>query len=274
MTLHPAPIMHRDPRLQRIVDAQPHPLLFATISGAHLYGFPSPDSDVDLRGVHVLPLSIITGLEVRDETVSDERVAEGLEMDIVSHDVRKFMRLMLKKNGYVLEQLFSPLVVRTTSEHAELMEIAPGVVTRHHAHHYFGFADNQWRMFDRERPRRVKPLLYTYRVLLTGIHLMRTGRVEANLAVLNEDFRIPLVAGLIQQKLTGPEQGEVADTGVREHLQEMERLKSMLQAAMESSRLPDVPGDETRAALNDLLVRIRTRGLTGRDPRAREEKMG
>ncbi len=39
-----------DPRLHRIVAAQPYPLLFATISGAHLYGFPSPDSDYDLRG--------------------------------------------------------------------------------------------------------------------------------------------------------------------------------------------------------------------------------
>ena len=45
-----------DPRLHRIVAAQPYPLLFATISGAHLYGFPSPDSDFDLRGAHVLPL--------------------------------------------------------------------------------------------------------------------------------------------------------------------------------------------------------------------------
>ena len=34
---------------------QPYPLLFATISGAHLYGFPSPDSDYDIRGVHALP---------------------------------------------------------------------------------------------------------------------------------------------------------------------------------------------------------------------------
>jgi predicted nucleotidyltransferase len=32
--------------------AHPYPLLFATISGAHLYGFPSADSDFDLRGVH------------------------------------------------------------------------------------------------------------------------------------------------------------------------------------------------------------------------------
>ena len=46
-----------DPRLHRIVAAQPYPLLFATISGAHLYGFPSPDSDFDLRGAHVLPLT-------------------------------------------------------------------------------------------------------------------------------------------------------------------------------------------------------------------------
>ena len=38
-----------------------------------------------------------------------------LEMDIVSHDVRKFFGLLLKKNGYVLEQLFSPLIVHTTA---------------------------------------------------------------------------------------------------------------------------------------------------------------
>src|SRR5216117_3340957 len=67
-----------DPRLQRIVAAQPYPLLFATISGAHLYGFPSPDSDFDLRGAHVLPLEKVVGLHVRDETVEDSRVIEGL----------------------------------------------------------------------------------------------------------------------------------------------------------------------------------------------------
>ena len=44
-------------------------------------------------------------------------------MDIVSHDVRKFFGLLLKKNGYVLEQLFSPLIVHTTPEHTELKEI-------------------------------------------------------------------------------------------------------------------------------------------------------
>src|SRR5512138_2549986 len=96
-----------DPRVHRHVEDHPYPLLFATISGAHLYGFPSPDSDYDLRGVHLLPLEKVLGLEVRQETIEDSRVIEGLEMDIVTHDIKKFFRLLLSKNGYVLEQLFS-----------------------------------------------------------------------------------------------------------------------------------------------------------------------
>src|SRR5688500_1619698 len=147
--------MEIDPRLLRIVAAQPYPLLFATISGAHLYGFPSPASDYDLRGVPLLPLPNVLGLEIRDETVEHSPVIEGLEMDIVSHDVKRFFGLLLKKNGYVLEQLFSPLIVHTTPEHAELKEITvsgpdhTGVVTRHHSHHYFGFAETQWKLFEK-----------------------------------------------------------------------------------------------------------------------------
>ena len=111
---------------------------------------------------------------------------------------------MLKKNGYVLEQLYSPLVVHTTPEHEELKAIGRGCVTRHHAHHYLGFAETQWKLFEKETPRRVKPLLYVYRVLLTGIHLMRTGEVEANLLRLNETFRLPYVDDLIAPQAGRP----------------------------------------------------------------------
>jgi predicted nucleotidyltransferase len=246
-----------DPRLHRIVTAQPYPLLFATISGAHLYGFPSPDSDFDLRGAHVLPVEQVVGLDVRHETVEDSRVIEGLEMDIVSHDARKFFGLLLKKNGYVLEQLFSPLIVHTTPEHHELKRIARGCITKHHSHHYFGFAETQWNLFDKERPRHVKPLLYVYRVLLTGIHLMRTGKVEANLVKLNEEFRLPYIPDLVARKLSGPEKSILDDADMAFHEREYQRLRGELQAAHEASQLPELPSDETRAALNDLLMRVR-----------------
>jgi hypothetical protein len=251
-----------DPRLQRIVASQPYPLVFATISGAHLYGFASPDSDFDLRGAHVLPLEKVVGLDVRDETVEDSRVIEGLEMDIVSHDVRKFFGLLLKKNGYVLEQLFSPLVVHTTPEHAELKAIARGCITKHHSHHYFGFAETQWKLFLKTSPRRAKPLLYVYRVLLTGIHLMRTGDVEANLVTLNEEFQLPYIADLMARKLAGPEKSQLEDADIAFHESEYQRLRGELQAAHEASRLPGLPSEETRERLNDLLVRLRTAGFS------------
>lgn len=249
--------MTLDPRLYTITAAQPYPLLFATISGAHLYGFPSPDSDFDLRGAHVLPLPSVLGLEVRDETLEDSRVIEGLEMDIVSHDVRKFFTLLLRKNGYVLEQLYSPLIVQATPEHEELKEIARGCVTRHHAHHYFGFVETQWKLFNKESPPRVKPLLYVYRVLLTGIWMMRTGEVEANLVTLNESFRLPYIPDLIARKLGGPEQSTLDDADMAFHQQEFERLRAELEAAQEASTLREVPSESTRHALNDLLIRVR-----------------
>jgi hypothetical protein len=252
-----------DPRLHRIVAAQPYSLLFATISGAHLYGFPSPDSDFDLRGAHVLPIEKVVGLEVSDETVQDSRIIEGMEMDIVSHDVKKFFGLLLKKNGYVLEQLFSPLIVQTTPEHAELKAITrngasgTGVITKHHSHHYFSFAETQWKLFLKESPRRVKPLLYVYRVLLTGIHLMRTGEIEANLVTLNEEFRLRYIADLVARKLSGPEKSKLEDADIAFHESEYQRLRVELQGAHDASTLPELPSDATRAALNDLLVHVR-----------------
>jgi hypothetical protein len=246
-----------DSRLHRIVAAQPFPLLFATISGAHLYGFPSPDSDFDLRGLHVLPLEKVIGLEVRDETVEDSRVIEGLEMDIVSHDVRKFFSLLLKKNGYVLEQLYSPLIVHTTPEHAELKTVARGCITRHHSHHYFGFAATQWKLFLKGSVRRAKPLLYVYRVLLTGIHLMRTGEVEANLLSLNEEFRLPYITDLVSRKLAGAEKSVLNDADIAFHESEYQRLREELQAAHDACKLSELPSETTRAALNDLLVGAR-----------------
>ena len=103
----------------------------------------------------------------------------------------------------------------------------------------------------------MKPLLYVYRVLLTGIHLMRTGEVEANLLKLNEEFRLPYIADLVARKLAGPEKSklEAADTAF--HEKEYQRLRGELQAAHDASRLPELPSDATRAALNDLLIRIR-----------------
>jgi predicted nucleotidyltransferase len=247
--------MTREPLLETVVREQPYPLLFATISGAHLYGFPSPDSDYDLRGAHVLPVRDVIGLNTPRETIEVSAVRDGREIDLVTHDVKKFFGLLLKKNGYVLEQLYSPLVVHATPEHEELKQIARGCITRYHSYHYLGFAETQWNLFRKDHPPRVKPLLYVYRVLFTGIHLMRTGEVEANLVRLNDEFRHPYVADLIARKLAGPEKSVLHDADVAVHEGEYHRLVAELEQAGEASRLSETAS--ARPALNDLLVRLR-----------------
>jgi len=243
------------PLLKKQVERHPYPLIFATISGAHLYGFPSPDSDYDLRGVHLLPLAEVVGLKQGQETVEKSEVHDGLEIDLVTHDARKFFGLLLKKNGYVLEQVLSPLVVYTTPEHAELKEIAKNCITRHHAHHYLGFADTQWKLFQKENPPHVKPLLYVYRVLVTGIRLMKTGEVQANLGRLNESFKLPYIAELIERKVNGTEKGHLEQADLALHQREYEWLRAELERAYQESKLPEAPSGA--AALNDLLVRVR-----------------
>jgi predicted nucleotidyltransferase len=233
----------------------PYRMLFATVSGAHLYGFPSPDSDFDLRGAHILLTRQVLGLVPNDETVQVEAMRGDLEIDLVTHDVLKFFTMLLKRNGYVLEQLYSPLIVETNPAHAELKDIARGCVTRHHGRHYPGFAKTQWDLFAKENPPRVKPLLYVYRVLLTGIHLMRTGLVEANLVNLNKEYKLPCVPELVTRKITGTEKGTMASAEFDFHREEYQRLVAMLEAAQAESTLPDKPS--SREALNDLLVRIR-----------------
>lgn len=245
----------KDPRLRAEVEAHPYPLLFATVSGAHLYGFPSPDSDWDVRGVHLLPLPALVGMEAREETVQLSHVRDGAEVDLVTHEARKFFGLLLRDNGYALEQLYSPLIVHTTEGHRELKEIARGCVTRGCARHYLGFAHTQWTRFEKEEPRRVKPLLYVYRVLFTGIHLLLTGEVDASLPGLNEAMQLPFVDELIARKREGGEHAVLPGADVEFHRREVERLRALLRDAEEFTTLPQTA--TAGPALHDLLLRLR-----------------
>lgn len=253
-TLDPGPELDLGLDLASVVAEQPDPLLFATVSGAHLYGFPSRDSDVDLRGVHLLPVEALIGLREPTETRSRMWDREGVETDLVTHDLRKFVTLMLRRNGYVLEQLLSPLVVHTTDAHAELTALAPGVLTRHHAHHYRGFATTQWRLFGKTGE--LKPLLYTFRVLLTGIHLMRAGEVQADLPTLTGQVveapaYLPDLVEAKREAEHGPATG-FTESSLRA---DVEKLHAVLDRAQADTRLPDEP--TAYDALHDFVVRSR-----------------
>ncbi|GAA3600586.1 nucleotidyltransferase domain-containing protein [Nonomuraea rosea] len=235
--------------LAEIPGEQPYPLLFSTVSGAHLYGFPSVDSDVDVRGVHVLPVEEVAGLRHGPQTLERTWTRDGVEVDLVTHDLAKFCRLLLGRNGYVLEQVLSPLVVTSSPAHEELAALAAGCVTRHHAHHYLGFARTQWRLF--LKTQELKPLLYTFRVLATGTHLMRTGELEADLTHLYA-YGPAYLPDLVAAKRSA-EHGRAPSTMGLEA--DVERMTATLEQARDSSALPERAAAEE--ALHDLVVRVR-----------------
>jgi predicted nucleotidyltransferase len=242
-------------RLESVARSGPDPL-FATVSGAHLYGFASPNSDVDLRGAFVLGVRDFLGLARPKETHGVSRVEPDLELDWVAHDVRKFARMMVQDNGYVLEQLYSPLVVVGGSDHDELCEIGRGCVTRGLYRHYRGFAHGRRKLLGQPGAT-VKHLLYAYRVYLSGIHALETGEIEPNLVALDDRFRLAQIPELIARKREGSERMALSEGEFERHSTWLDELEARLQDAHQKSSLPDEP--PSRRALDDFVVRVRLR---------------
>lgn len=257
MTL-PSNLKPHAPLLMGLVEQVPRPV-FATISGAHLYGFESPDSDVDLRGAFVEPLESVLGVGDRERTVSLMSLESGVELDWVAHDVRKSLRLIARGSGEVMEQVLSPLVLMSSSWHEELKEITRACVTRRAHHHYAGFLHSRRRLIEGESPT-VKVLLYAYRAGLTGVHALRTGEVCAHLPALLESYPQDGVLELIERKRNGQEKGALEPGEADHHRSALDALEARLERAHDASPLPEAitPESPLHSTLNDFLIRIRT----------------
>jgi hypothetical protein len=93
-------------------------------------------------------------------------------------------------------------------------------------------------------------------VLLTGIHLMRTGELECDLPTLAPGMDLPYVPELIERKAKGENELLGPDTTLRRRLEaDVERLRTTLERARDESTLPDRPSSHD--VLNDLVIRAR-----------------
>jgi len=152
----------------------PGKVLFSSISGSHLYGFPSADSDIDLRGAFVAPLRAVLSMRPHDATLEVNADVDGVLVESVFHEIAKYFRLLVKGNGYVIEQVLSPLHVSQSPEYETLRKLAPRFMTKKTVlGHYSGFSATQLSLVRRHPHKEVKLILYAFRVLMTGIHALR-----------------------------------------------------------------------------------------------------
>lgn len=150
------------------------------LSGAHAYGFPSPDSDLDLKCVHLAPTGDLVGITPVDDPPDDVQVIDGVEVDYGSNELGPVLRGCIKGNGNYLERLLGDLALggdRALLDAAR--PIVRALLSRRVARHYGGFATSQLRAFD-EKPS-AKRALYVLRTTATGRHLLTTGELVTDL---------------------------------------------------------------------------------------------
>ena len=246
-----------DPRLTAEIGARPERILFASVAGEHLYGMAAPGTDPDVRACHVLPAADVVGLRAPQETIAFTGHRDGLDFEYVSHDLKKFALLLLKKNGNVLEHVCSPLVVRADPGHEEFRAVALACASRHLATHFQSHARMQWELAARDGAPTIRGALLALRALMAGIHLMETGTVESRLPRLARTYGLTHAPGWVERRVADGDDARLHDDEAARAASQMERLETALERARDASPLPPAATDAARDRLDALLVRLR-----------------
>lgn len=112
-------------------------ILYACESGSRAWGFPSPDSDFDVRFIYCHPpawyLALDEGRDTLNFPVDDE-------LDLAGWELRKALRLLRGSNASLFEWLQSPVVYHEVLDfRARLAPLLPAAFNlKAGLHHYLG----------------------------------------------------------------------------------------------------------------------------------------
>jgi hypothetical protein len=178
-------------------------ILMAVESGSRAWGFPSPDSDYDVRFLYVRPVEHYLRLDpVRDVI---ETPLEGL-WDINGWDLRKALLLLRKGNAVVVEWLRSPLIYREVGPTAARMRahVDRYADAAHALRHYYGLLASQYgRDLEGRESVRLKKYFYSIRAACALAWLRLYGSVPpmALQALLDADCAPPPVRAMLDPLL-------------------------------------------------------------------------
>jgi hypothetical protein len=216
-------------------------VLYACESGSRAWGFPSADSDFDVRFIFVRPREAYLRLNPPRDTI--EPPIDGV-LDLSGWDLYKACRLLRKMNPPLLEWLGSPIVYREAGPAAQVMreQAAAHFNRRACCEHYLSMARRNMQAYIAGRQRvRKKKYLYALRPLICLQWLLQRGTfpptrfqdVMAGLEI-EPDLRAA-IGGLIEAKQDERESAEVTpipdfDAFITAHLESTPKV------------LHDIPG--------------------------------
>lgn len=262
---------------------------FAAITGSDTYGFRSPDSDYDIRGVFYYDtkeyLKIFNDKTYnfnystvnKHDMVSTESVGkyfaktEYRVYDFVFTEVKNFLKHINRMNCTTLEQLFSPMVVYCIPQFEKLRKtVSSNLASKGIYESYHGMAMFNYKHYiESDRKATVKKWLYVIRAYLAGIYALENGRIEQNMVELAKNssalngVQQETVNQLVQIKLEGRENKpieEVTNYEIMEgHLLQLrDYLESYIKESYERySLLPREPTEILKEYLDYWVVDLR-----------------
>ncbi|MBI5308810.1 MAG: nucleotidyltransferase domain-containing protein [Planctomycetes bacterium] len=225
-------------------------VVYACESGSRAWGFPSSDSDYDVRFIYVRPIEWYLSIFDRHDVI--ERPIDGL-LDITGWDLKKALQLLRKSNPPLLEWLGSPIVYwEKHSTAARMRKLTPMFYSPTAClYHYLHMARGNFRDYLQGEEVWVKKYFYVLRPILAMIWIEQGfGVVPTEFKVLVDRLVIdPKLRMDIDRLIAAKRAGEELDRGQRIATignfieRELERLGGK-EVHHDRRSLPDVQLDE------------------------------
>jgi hypothetical protein len=138
-------------------------ILLACETGSRAWGFPSPDSDYDVRIIYKHDKDWYLSLTEEKDTI--EFFLDNNEIDISGWDLRKSLRLLWKSNAPLLERIQSPIVYKADNDFLiQINSIAKETYSRISTiHHYLSMAKKAFHEVVDSEEYKLKKFFYALR---------------------------------------------------------------------------------------------------------------
>jgi uncharacterized protein len=229
-------------------------LVVVAIAGSHAFGYPSKDSPIELKGIHVEPTENLVGLTAPPKAYNWVGEYESCRVDYSSEELGEALKKLLKGDGAILERILAPRQLVKGEDLRRLQKATRGVICRRFFNHYRAFSKGVMRDYEKSERRTVRHLLSAYRTALTGVHLLRTGKVVLDLMELARLYGFSQLDELVKML----QQSDAAVVSDDNHwINRLVKIHALLEAAMEESTLPVDP--DNPGAVEDYLLDMRRR---------------
>lgn len=211
------PIKAIQNKLAQIETEENVTIFYACESGSRAWGFPSADSDYDIRFLFVHPTEWYLSVDEKRDVI--ERPLTPENFDIGGWDIRKALRLFRKSNPPLLEWLDSPIIYKEQTDVAQRMRTLAQTWYSPLAciHHYLHMAEGNFREYLKSERVRTKKYFYVLRPLLAIQWLEKGyGVAPTSFGTLVERMVTdPALLGAIQTLIEQKRQGVELDDGPR-----------------------------------------------------------